>query len=453
MSSEVRDIGSRRELLLDDWLIETLAGARLQLHQPVAQEISLHTDRPWEGNTCCYVTMFQDEGLYRMYYRGSHFDWTTQECTHQVVCYAQSDDGIHWTRPDLGLFDFEGCRANNIVWRGAGEHNFSPFKDLNPAAPPEARYKAIGGDEGGLVAFQSADALRWSLIQKTPVITQGAFDSQNLAFWDALRGEYVEYHRGIRDGVRDIMVCRSQDFLHWTEPEWVDFGDAPHEHLYTNATVPYVRAPHIYVGFPKRFLPERKRIDRHPYPGVSDGVLMSSRDGVRFQRRQEGFLRPGPQENRWWERNNMIAWGLVTTRSALPGAADELSLYATEGHYEDVSFRRFTLRLDGFVSVHADFSPGEMLTRPLVFSGTQLRLNYATSAAGSIRAELQDADGEPLPGFELRSSPELYGDEVDGLVRWEGEPDLGALAGRPVRLRFVLQDADVYALRFCSEED
>jgi len=452
VTPQTRQINSRLEPLLDDWLIDTMQGTCLLLHHPVPQEVSLHTNRPWEGNTCCYVTVFEDGGLYRMYYRGSDYDWATDTHTHQVICYAQSQDGITWHRPELGIWDFNGSKANNIVWRGPGEHNFSPFLDTNPNADPQARYKAIGGDEKGLVIFGSPDAIHWSLLQEEPVITEGLFDSQNLAFYDELRGEYVEYHRHFRNGVRDIMVGRSRDFSHWTEPEWVDFGDAPAEDLYTNATVPYFRAPHIYLGFPKRFLPQRHKVARHRFPGVSDGVLMSSRDGLHFRRWTEGFLRPGPQENRWWERNNMIAWGLVSTKSALPGAPDEISIYATEGHYEDVFLRRFTLRQDGFVSLHADYSGGEMLTLPLQFEGDRLVLNYATSAAGSVRVEVQDPAGNAVAGFELDRCPEIYGDEIGGVVRWEGDPELGALAGKPVRLRFVLKDADVYSLRFAPEE-
>jgi len=347
--------------------------------------------------------------------------------------------------------EFQGSKANNIVWTGVGCHNFAPFKDANPACKPEARYKALGGGKGGLVPFQSADGIRWSLMQETAVITKGAFDSQNLAFWDSVRGRYVEFHRGFRNGVRDIMTCTSDDFIRWTEPEWVDFGNTPPEHLYTNATVAYFRAPHIFMAFPKRFVPPRKKIAEHPNAGLSDGVFMTSRDGVRWHRWLEAFIRPGRQQDRWWQRNNMTAWGILVTKAADPGLPDELSLYSSENYYATEGhgrLRRYTLRTDGFVSVHAPYAGGELLTKPLVFDGKQLVINYSTSAAGSIRVEIADQDAKPIPGFELANCPELYGDEIERAVAWKQGPDVAKLAGQPVRLRFALKDADLFAMRF-----
>jgi hypothetical protein len=110
--------------------------------------------------------------------------------------------------------------------------------------------------------------------------------------------------------------------------------------------------------------------------------------------------------------------------------------------------RRFTLRIDGFVSAYAPSQGGELVTKPLVFEGRELVINLATSAAGSVRVELQSADGEPLEGFALEDCPEVFGDTLSHRVAWKGGADLGPLAGRPVRLRLELRDADVYAFRF-----
>jgi len=110
--------------------------------------------------------------------------------------------------------------------------------------------------------------------------------------------------------------------------------------------------------------------------------------------------------------------------------------------------RRGSLRLDGFASLQAGYSGGEALTHPLSFEGRQLVVNYATSAAGSVRIEVQDAEGQPLPGYTLDDCPEMYGDQIAQPVCWDSSSDLGALAGQPVRLRLVLKDADVYSLKF-----
>jgi len=362
-------LGSRRELFVDDFLIDRLEGAKLDLKKPIPREVAIVHDAPWEGNTSAYHTVFRDGNIVRMYYRGSHFDKESKEDPHpQWVCYAESYDGITWTKPHLNLFEYDGSKKNNIVWTGTGSHNFAPFKDPNAEAGEDALYKALGSGDGGLYAFQSKDGIHWSLLQETPVITEGAFDSQNLAFWDELRGRYVDFHRGFRDGVRDIMTCTSEDFLHWTDPEWLDITGAPREHLYTNQIQPYFRAPHIFMGFPKRFVPSRQVVE-DVQPGVSDGVFMTSRDGLHFHRWGEAFIRPGLQKERWVNRNNMTACGILVTPSHIPGTPDELSLYSSEGYYKGPGARmkRFTLRMDGFVSVNAPMAGGELVTQPVVF--------------------------------------------------------------------------------------
>jgi len=93
---------------------------------------------------------------------------------------------------------------------------------------------------------------------------------------------------------------------------------------------------------------------------------------------------------------------------------------------------------------------GQVVTAPVASppGEVELLVNFSTSAAGSLRCEIQDADGSPIPGFTLADSDELYGDSLDRAMSWKGIRELKSLAGRPVRLRFELRDADLYALRF-----
>jgi len=438
------DIGSRRELFVDEHLIDRLGGdAQLQVQRPSAREVVLTTDAPWEGNTSAYYTVFRDGELYRMYYRGSHYDEQTRKGTHpEVVCYAESKDGVHWVKPKLGLIEFNGSTENNIVWDGIGTHCFAAFKDGNPACPPEARYKAIsrGRPQGkkGLYIFQSPDGLRWKLMHDEPVITEGAFDSQNLAFWDPQIGKYREYHRTFTNGVRAIMTGTSDDFVHWTKPVLLDFGDAPNEHLYTNAVLPYFRAPHLLLGFPTRYLPnEGQRVEP---------TLMASRDGVRFRRWTTAIIPEEAPQDRGGNRSNYMAWGLVER----PGVDDELSVYATEAYYTgpDSRIRRFAYREDGFVALHAGADGGTLTTRPLAFDGKQLELNYVAQEGGQVRVELRDADGQPIEGFTAGDCRPLTGDATGQIVGWSGGSDIGALAGRPVRLHLELTNADVFAFQF-----
>jgi len=446
------------ELFVDDYLIERLRGASLALQPPTPREVVMAFTKPWEGNTSGYFRVFRDDGIVRLYYRGSHANLETRTAKHQVACYAESRDGIRWVRPKLGRHEFRGSTANNIVWpEGIGSHNFAPFRDANPACRPAHRYKALGSKaKDALYAFASPDGLRWQYLRRRPVLKgtlPNMFDSQNLAFWDEERGHYVLFLRCRRDGVRDLMVCTSPDFVNWTDPEWLDYGSAPREELYTNATVAYFRAPHLLMAFPMRFLPGRKKLAEHPHPGVSDGVFMTSRDGGRrWHRWGEAFLRPGPMRERWWQRNNMIAWGLLETEPERAGMPTELSLFSHENYYVGpCRLRRHTLRIDGFVSVRAPRRGGELLTKPLRFAGCELVVNYATSAAGSVRVEIRDAAGKPIPGYTLRECPEIYGDEVEQVVTWRGGSVVSRLAGQAVRLRFVLKDADLFSIRFRSK--
>ena len=459
-------IGSRLELFVDGHLIESLEGTRLKLHPPRPAERVLFFDREWEGGNSGYVTVFRDGGRYRMYYRGASSTGyavpslskpgETPVPKHpQVACYAESPDGITWSRPSLGLFEFHGSNDNNIVRTGSGGHNFSPFKDTNPGAVPEQRYKAVGsGQTDGkpvLLGFVSPDGIRWKRLREEPLLTDGKFDSLNVAFRDSVRSRYVAFYRDFRHGVRTIKHATSDNFLDWTPGQWGDFGDTPPEHLYTNGTVAYFRAPHLFLALPRRFLPWRQLYPDAPVPGASDGVFMSSRDGVHWDRRfLESFIRPGRDPRNWPQRTNTPARGIV------PTAEDEISLYVERHRSSPTNhLQRLVLRTDGFVSVHAGYSGGEMITKPLLFEGDNLVLNFATSAAGSIRIEILDAHGRPVPGFALEESPLIWGDKIEHVVQWKrthpkatSEKPLAHLAGTPVRLRLVMKDADLYSLRF-----
>ena len=184
---------------------------------------------------------------------------------------------------------------------------------------------------------------------------------------------------------------------------------------------------------------------------VTDGLFMSSRDGLNFHRWGEAFLRPGLRgTDNWAYGDNYQSWGLVETKAAIADAPDEISLYATEGYWvrKGDMLRRFTIRKDGFVSMHAPFAGGEFTTKPITFQKNRLSLNFSTSAAGTIRVEIQQADGKPIDGFALSDSSEVFGDDLQRTVTWKRGSDVSSLAGKPVRLRFTLSDADLYSFQF-----
>lgn len=455
-SDDAIHIAGRRELFVDGYLIAQLQRARLKLHPPQPREIVLKFDQPWEGSYSGYATILHTGDVFRLYYRGMPIAKHTLDT--EVTCVAESRDGIEWTRPKLGLFEVQGTKDNNVVLaRHRGCHNFAPFVDVNPHAPAGQRYKALGGTGApGLIAFTSPDGIHWKQLQPEPVITKGAFDSQNNAFWSVSEGQYVCYFRVFREGKRWIARTTSRDFVHWSEPVDLELDGKPRQHLYTNQIGPYVRAPQIYLGLPTRFFPGRRVVTEQEarqlgtpaewgYAGdCTDVLLCSARRGAELRRTfLEAFIRPGLDLRNWTSRANYAARGIVETADA------ELSLYVIHnGGYATSHLRRYTLRPDGFVSVHGPYSGGEMITRPLVFSGNRLTINYATSAAGGLKVEIQTPDGRPVDGFALGDCPEIIGDRIEHTVCWKGEENVGRLGGRPVRLRFVLHDADLYSIRF-----
>ena len=417
------DIGSRRELFVDKTLLDTFHGkARLKLHHPIPREIALTFDKPWEGNTSGYATVFQDGKIYRLYYRGHRYiidPPPLRQAQSEVVCYAESTDGIHWKRPNLGLFDWKGSKQNNIIWRGGPEtHNFAPFKDTNPDCKEDERYKAIGGTvtSKGLLTFKSKDGIHWQKWSKKPVVTKGAFDSHNTAFWDDKHKRYVMYTRyfsqGKFRGLRSIAVSYSKEFEKWSEPIPLKYPGSPPQQMYTNQIAPYFRAKHLLFGFPTRYVARPltdhvKTLDPVPLrttmtkalkrvgSDLTDGLFMSSRDGQIFHRWDEAFVRPGPQKNGQWMYGNIYqSYGLFQTKN-------ELSMHITENAWrnKDHRIRRYSIRLDGFVSLHAPYAGGGVTTNPIKFSGNRLSMNYSTSAGGGVRVEIQDANGKPIPGF------------------------------------------------------
>jgi hypothetical protein len=424
---DIRDIGGRRELFVDRWLVDHLDGAHLKLHEP-----QLAPPMAEPADNLEYGTVIKDGDVFRLYTRdgrGARHDGDEPEVTR----YCESRDGIRWVKPKLDLYEIDGSKANNVILHESPFcHNFSPFLDTRPGVPANERFKALAGTvKSSLVAFLSGDGIRWRKLRAEPVITytrEYAFDSQNVSFWSESEQCYACYFRHFLDGkLRSVCRTTSRDFVTWSEPVPLK-PNFPGEHLYTTLTHPYFRAPHLYIALPTRL---------HPGRGESTDILfMTARGDHPFDRTfREAFIRPGLDPARWGNRSNYAALNVV------PTSPTEMSIYATP-------FRRFVLRTDGFASVHAGADLGEMVTQPLRFSGRELMVNYSTSAGGSLRVEIQDIEGQPLPGSALADCPHHVGDATEQTVRWARGTDLSSLAGRPVRLRFALQEADLFAIQF-----
>jgi len=210
----------------------------------------------------------------------------------------------------------------------------------------------------------------------------------------------------------------------------------------------------VYVSTVGRFVPNRRvvtdeqaqEIGVHPsyFGDVSDVMFMSSRGGALYDRKfTDALIKPGIGLSNWVSRTNFPALNVV------PSGPDEMSLYVQAGYGQPTHhLRRYTMRTDGFAAISASRQGGEVTTKPLTFNGSELSLNFSTSAAGDVRVEIQDADGKPLPGYSLNDAVELIGNDIDGVYRWQGMASVKELAGQVVRLRFVLRDAELYSFQF-----
>ena len=484
-------VADRLQVLWDDHVLDMgkTTASRI-VHHPEYVGVAMTHEQPWEGDGCdfhCIVPDRDGKGAFlRMYYLGwaMKCGWKGVEERFSAdgvrVCYAESrDGGLTWKKPSLGIVEFRGSKDNNCILDrksfNAGWDNFMVFKDENPACPPDERYKGVAAHKG-LSCFLSGDGIHfrygWHLT------SAGLFDSLNVGFWDATRKEYHLYFRGLHDvaserngdlKMRDVRHCVSKDFKTWTTPALLDFGkDAEDYALYTNAIEPYFREPSIFVGFPSRYVQRKSwtpNYDRlpsaekrrwrmgighsnggHPRYGLvlTDCVFIFSRDGQRFFREDEAFMRPGPENpDNWVYGDCYPARTLVRTPSPV-GGDDELSIFTFDRHWsgQASNLNRYRLRQDGFVSRRATYAGQKVVTRPLVFAGSEMLVNFSTSARGRMFVTVKDETGRSI------SSVEMFGDKVDRPVDFASGGKVADFAGRPVVVEFDMSDADLYSFRF-----
>jgi hypothetical protein len=263
---------------------------------------------------------------------------------------------------------------------------------------------------------------------------------------------------------RDVRLTRSKDFVHWTEPEMIIFsdGDQNIQH-YTNQIYKYP-GTNIFIGTPVRYLKHdfddvnfkylpawggqrQKLINAENRVGTvsTDCVLITSRDGLHFDRCNEAFMAPGIEKTHNWVYGECyLSHHAVETVSDENENVNELSFYVGEGHRGIQSkFVRYTLRLDGYFSWHGNYSGGEILTKEIIFTGSTLKINFATSALGYVRISICDEEGRVIDGFE---SAKLFGNSLSRPVDFAAP--LSALSGKKVKLKIELKDADLYSFMF-----
>lgn len=467
--TDLCNVGGQRQLFIDEAFFDTAfqpaSNISLRLHPgKKTGEKVLQYDKPWESATLNWFNVLQEPGVvdkqakYRMWYECYDLPgWPTADDTS--FCYAESRDGIHWTKPELGLFDYHGSKKNNILFRQIGEgdcrsrvHGTGIFVD--PTAPSEARYKAVSQGiwknaappPQRIAGMTSPDGLRWTRLPQ-PICDVFA-DSQDACFWDQGLKKYVLFGRV----GGNIGRAESPDFAHFEPLQLVlsaNDRDPPNSNLYNSAVVKYSRAAHVYLMFPSLY--------QHG-PDTLDIRLAVSRDGVHWTYPdQTKALIPLGEAGAWDSGSLYIGQGVVQngdqtwlyySGAPLKHNATDDELFHTK---QPRAFSFVTLGRDRFVSVEGGQQVGSFVTRPLWFTGDALKLNVNVRPGGHVCVGLLDEKGQTLPGRDVKDCLPITGDHFDAVVRWKDGADVGTQAGRPTRMKIELVDASLFGFQFATD--
>jgi len=509
------DIGSRRQLFIDDRFIESQTGITLRMNPPVKVGPALLQETELEARGLGFVTVLEAGGRYLMYYRGSaapdapvakpqhHQD----EVRQPLMCLATSDDGVSWRREKVGLHEVNGSTDNNVVMRGCegivfidpNATNDCPFWWFgiirsNTTSWEQARGAVYGWSpqkEGGLYLMCSRDGVQWERVPDAAV--PFLCDTHNQCFCDTRLNKYVAYVRGWhpqgQPGDRGRTVCRTETDalldLPWPHQQTqfssrgphglfgnvrdelpivmqADELDPPGTDLYTPAVHQYPYADDAYFSFTSPYR-HYDGFDSHGRDtrgtrvntGLVEIACAVSRDGVAWHRFREPYVRPG--------LIGQLDGGSMYMGSGMMRKGDELWQYYTgNAHAHDTGaivegephamIGRLVQRLDGFASADAGPKGGELSTPVLTFAGDRLLLNIDCGALGEAWVELLDEAGRPIPGHTMDEAVSVDRNGTAQEVWWQDGPDVSKIAGRRIRLRFRMRSAKLYAFEFAAAQ-
>lgn len=390
------------------------------------------------------------------------------------VAHATSYDGIHWDRPNLDI-----APGTNRILPG-----FIPSSDTvvldNFTSNPDERFKLLFRQEGGDAISRrkypehgycmvSADGVHWS----EPVAT-GYLGDRSTMFFNPFRKKWVyslrtdkvfadrlnirhgrarmyrehdDFLRGAKWNFEDLVYWAGADDLDHADPA---IGDKPQ--LYNLSAVAYES---LLLGIHEILLgPSNPRCMKLGVPKITDLKLGFSRDGFHWDRPDRTPFIASTRQPGSWDRGYVQPVGGLCTI-----VGEELRFYYTgfqgdekkitdqtrfSGTYANGSTGIATLRRDGFASLHAGSPGGTATTRPVVFSGSRLFVNV-DCPRGQLVVEVLDPDMSVLAAFSAAKCVPISVNRTLHEVKWNGDPDLSALRGKPVRFRFHLADGDLYA--------
>ena len=471
-----------KQLFLDDGAIEAMSGLQRVLHQPERCGPIMLPDRSRGEKHVQSSSVPQwnpEKSLWEWWYKG----FTT--FTDDSFClYATSTDGVHWERPNLGLYEWNGSTDNNLAYESP-ERNLAHIVRDESDPDPQRRYKAFFSDADHMNRSPgvSPDGFQWTFADVPSIPSQDT--SQLLC--DDLGQRYLATVKHRTEWGRSAWLVTSPDFVHWTDPVLILHTDeidqenrqrrvqavvddpaylSPpvvdgREYLAQLYMLPLMTYEGLYVGFPLLFNPSGGDPEQTNHTGLNQAEIAVSRDALHWERVADRAVFVGVEP---WEGG--ANFGNAQVALCGPPIVREQEIwiyylaYRFRGHrnlfvdldpniYNDAFFEESSamclakLRLDGFVSLYAS-TEGELLTAPFMWEGEELYVNV-DAGDGEVLVEVVDAESRtPLSGWSIAACRPLRGDHLDGVMTWK-EGTAREYPARLVRLRFHLRRARLYA--------
>ncbi len=498
-------VEDRVQTFIDNLVIESVQDITRRWHTPERFQNGpvLKKDRPWEVlpylsySTYC-VLRDPVDGLFKCWY-----EQMTGEPNKKLMAlgmesqqlYAESEDGIHWKKPEFDLFEIEGRKTNIVM--GHGEHGTSVLIDPHPRSADE-RFKAFytrmwdNNSRRQSQCAHSADGIHWQTYDKLPRlgmagprlcdVTILSYDEDAREFVQntrhifmtatATRSEWVRdesFARPYEPGYfasynqRRIWQSRSSDFLNWSEPVLVAACDEEEDNLDESFYgMPQFKLGTVHLATPGVFRSVENEMDVQ---------LLVSRDGLRWDRtmKRQPFLAPRGESH--WDAHMVSMtsppievgdqlwfyhggtdfhhdWWLVGARERIdhPETIDPLGCGAGFG------LGLATLRKDGYAGLFANrYRTGVLITRPLISTGTQLEVNARCAPGGSLRVEITDRFDRVAEPCSRDNCDPISGDQVAQIVTWLGSPKIPAGRDQGMfwrKVKFYLQNAELFSFRF-----